>query len=217
MGLFSKNTCAFCGKELGFLSTALSAYKLADGQYLCSGCYGEKCSSLVSYNWIVTRNKAQILEHMEEMKAKKNRIENEFDVTDVITDYKKTSKILASFDRNRRIWTSSDYSYRKELFSIDDISRIEVDIHYNYNETKIIPRKDYIPPRPDMPKPDRDGYMNGMTLNVYIENHPYSVIAPVKLDICRESPDLFQTYEAYYNAVYTHGAKCLELLESLMK
>lgn len=25
-------------------------------------------------------------------------------------------KILASFDRNRRIWTSSDYSYRKELF-----------------------------------------------------------------------------------------------------
>lgn len=213
MGLFSKKACSFCNKPLGLLDSALST-KLADGNIL-----GNCCSHLTSHYAyclpLTSKTKEQVLEHMNEVQIMRNRIANEFEVTDVITDYKDPNKIIASIDRNRGLWITSQE--KNELFSIDHISRFAMDIDYTSSDDNLIPRAPYTPPRADMHAPFRNKNMCGLSIWIYVEKHPYNIKCPISLKICDKGPDMHQSYPSYFDEVYTHGAKCIELFESLMK
>ena len=212
MGLFSKKVCSFCNKPLGMLDSVLST-KLADGHIL-----GNCCSKLVSHYAycipLTSLTKDQVLEHMNEVQIMRNKIATEFEVTDVITEYKNPSNILVSIDRNRRLWIPAEE--KDELFSIDHITRFDADLDYSSKEDNVFPRAPYTPPRADLPEPFRKRDMRAMDLWIYVENHPYKIGAPIVLKIVKHGPEPHQSYEAYYDEVYGYAAKCIELFESLM-
>lgn len=222
MGLFAKKICFYCNKKLGLLDSALLSWKLADGEYLCSDCYGDNCGgTLAGYDFIKSKTKAQILEHMEDVKKVKDMIVNEFQATDVITEHGDPSKVLVSIDRNHRWWII--HKYPNDLLSFDQIGEITVKLDENppsddaelpaFIKDKFM--KSYIPPRPDMPEPTKDWYMHGMILSVSILNHPYDAKYPVEIKICNHGAKLTQSRFDYYDEVYGYGVKCLEIFESL--
>lgn len=60
MGLFSKETCCFCGKDVG----ALNRKKIADGNYICKDCEKD-CSAFIE---VSRYDKTFLVDHMAYMK-----------------------------------------------------------------------------------------------------------------------------------------------------
>lgn len=222
MGLFTKKICFHCNKPMGLLDSTLLSWKLADGAYLCSDCYVDNCGgTLASSDFIKSLTKAQMLEHMEDVKKVKATIANEFQATEVITEHGDSSKVLVSIDRNHRWWIINKYP--NDLLSFDQIGEITVKLVedppsddsalISFVKDKVM--KSYVPPRPDMPEPTKDYYMHGMILSVSILNHAYGAKYPEDIKICDHGAKLGQSRFDYYDEVYGHGVKCLEIFESL--
>ena len=118
-GLFSKEACAICGKEEGFLGRT----KLNDGTFICTDCRKE-CSA---YFQPVSYNLEQVKKHIEYMKAEEELYKKEYETIPVENKqnyYKMFSDgiIFADSIGMFEVITSVNKNQKhKELFRYDDI------------------------------------------------------------------------------------------------
>ena len=118
-GLFSKEACAICGKEEGFLGRT----KLNDGNFICTNCRKE-CSA---YFQPVSYDIEQVKKHIEYMKMQEELYHKEYETIPVenkVNCYKMFSDgiIFADSIGMFEVITSTNKNHiHKELFRYDDI------------------------------------------------------------------------------------------------
>lgn len=124
MGLFSKETCGFCNKEVGILSRT----KTADGTYIC-----KECKTLCSpyFKEFKKKSASDIERHMEYMRRCQETFDTVFSRDSaVVTEIRPSrAKIVADYDHRLFYLDIPGQKKKKyrEVFSFDDLLGFTLD------------------------------------------------------------------------------------------
>ena len=122
MGLFSKETCALCGKEVG----ALKRTKIQNKEFICNDC-DDGCSTFID---LYKLNKDEIVQHIEHMKKLEKLYNEVFVPSSKKSSYPSSPRdfgiIFADEVGMFQVMTSSSGGrHAKELFRYDQVAGYE--------------------------------------------------------------------------------------------
>lgn len=118
-GTFGKQTCAFCGAEVGMLKRT----KIKNKEFICNDCRG-KCSRFIE---VYRFTKDELMEHMEYMK-RQEKMYNEVLGTPSVCVPGAGNELIEFYDEHgmfRIRNTDYDNRYTKELFRYDQVASYE--------------------------------------------------------------------------------------------
>ncbi|MDO4961389.1 MAG: hypothetical protein Q4E57_06005 [Eubacteriales bacterium] len=205
MGLTAERICGVCGKKINVVAAIYATPEMRDNCYLCSDCQ-RRCSPSLSYSTIRTWTREDALEHMRlitELQMKRN---SEFKETDAVMGGSKGNDKILCGDAEHGWWYVPG---NPDFFTFDQVEKWELNIRTS-DEASGIHLLKYKAPRADMPVPDRTEDLTGMSLNIYLNNHPYAEKVTATIG---GAAGLLEGRKKYMERMYGYAEECYKFFE----
>lgn len=205
------DTCSICGgTNFKFWDWFLSSNELSDGTAVCTDCV-KKVSVLAWENldksdWTIE----DVKQRMQVMETMKQRRENEFVKTAAVYRRDDPQKLMLAVDEVHGWWYTPEHG---ELFFLDQIDSWTLTVSVDVSESSGIHLK-YKAPDPTMPVPGLLEEMDGLSLVIYLKDHPYA--KRIEIPIVGAKPFLMM-YKKYMNESYGCAKECYDLLDKYAK